>query len=167
VLVGDAEAHTLQAAAAQVAQQLRPERLRLRLAAVEADHLAPTGLVDAVRDHQALAHDAAAISDLLDFRVEPDVRVAALERPRAEGFHLLIEAGADARHLAAGDAQPERLDQLLERFTLTDAADRLVKTYSGRMRRRLDIGASLIARPPVLFLDEPTTGLDPRTRNDA
>ncbi len=49
---------------------------------------------------------------------------------------------------------------------LTDAGDKLVKTYSGGMRRRLDIGASLIARPPVLFLDEPTTGLDPRTRND-
>ena len=59
-----------------------------------------------------------------------------------------------------------RTAEVLERFGLTDAADRLVKTYSGGMRRRLDIGASLIARPPVLFLDEPTTGLDPRTRND-
>ena len=59
-----------------------------------------------------------------------------------------------------------RASEVLERFALTDAADRLVKTYSGGMRRRLDIGASLIARPPVLFLDEPTTGLDPRTRND-
>ena len=59
-----------------------------------------------------------------------------------------------------------RAREVLERFGLTDAADRLVKTYSGGMRRRLDIGASLIARPPVLFLDEPTTGLDPRTRND-
>ena len=54
----------------------------------------------------------------------------------------------------------------LERFGLTDAGDRPVKTYSGGMRRRLDIAASLIGRPPVLFLDEPTTGLDPRTRND-
>src|SRR5262245_16581866 len=59
-----------------------------------------------------------------------------------------------------------RAQEILERFSLTDAGDRLVKTYSGGMRRRLDIGASLIARPPVLFLDEPTTGLDPRTRND-
>ena len=58
-----------------------------------------------------------------------------------------------------------RAREVLERFGLSDAADRLVKTYSGGMRRRLDIGASLIARPPVLFLDEPTTGLDPRTRN--
>jgi ABC-2 type transport system ATP-binding protein len=59
-----------------------------------------------------------------------------------------------------------RAQQVLERLSLSDAADRLVKTYSGGMRRRLDIGASLIGRPPVLFLDEPTTGLDPRTRND-
>jgi ABC-2 type transport system ATP-binding protein len=59
-----------------------------------------------------------------------------------------------------------RAQEVLERFSLTEAGDRLVKTYSGGMRRRLDIGASLIARPPVLFLDEPTTGLDPRTRND-
>jgi ABC-2 type transport system ATP-binding protein len=58
-----------------------------------------------------------------------------------------------------------RAEEILERFDLTDAGDRIVRTYSGGMRRRLDIGASLIARPSVLFLDEPTTGLDPRTRN--
>jgi ABC-2 type transport system ATP-binding protein len=57
-------------------------------------------------------------------------------------------------------------DDLLERFSLGDAADRVVKTYSGGMRRRLDLAVSLIAAPPVLFLDEPTTGLDPRSRND-
>ncbi|HTX82552.1 MAG TPA: ATP-binding cassette domain-containing protein [Streptosporangiaceae bacterium] len=56
--------------------------------------------------------------------------------------------------------------ETLERLSLTDAADRQVKTYSGGMRRRLDIGASLIASPPVLFLDEPTTGLDPQSRNE-
>jgi ABC-2 type transport system ATP-binding protein len=59
-----------------------------------------------------------------------------------------------------------RAEETLERLSLTDSADRQVRTYSGGMRRRLDIGASLIADPPVLFLDEPTTGLDPRTRND-
>jgi ABC-2 type transport system ATP-binding protein len=53
---------------------------------------------------------------------------------------------------------------LLDRFSLTDAADRVVKTYSGGMRRRLDLAVSLVATPPVLFLDEPTTGLDPRSR---
>ena len=54
--------------------------------------------------------------------------------------------------------------ELLERFDLTDAADRAAKTYSGGMRRRLDLAAALVAEPPVLFLDEPTTGLDPRSR---
>lgn len=58
----------------------------------------------------------------------------------------------------------ERSRDLLERLDLTEAADRQTKTYSGGMRRRLDLGASLVATPQVLFLDEPTTGLDPRTR---
>jgi daunorubicin resistance ABC transporter ATP-binding subunit len=57
-----------------------------------------------------------------------------------------------------------RADALIERFELTDAADRIVKTYSGGMRRRLDLGAALMAEPPVVFLDEPTTGLDPKGR---
>ncbi|MFE6894995.1 ATP-binding cassette domain-containing protein [Streptomyces sp. NPDC057694] len=59
-----------------------------------------------------------------------------------------------------------RADSLLERFSLTDAATRPAKTYSGGMRRRLDLAASMIGRPHVLYLDEPTTGLDPRTRNE-
>lgn len=58
----------------------------------------------------------------------------------------------------------ERAGELLEKLGLTDASDRQTKTYSGGMRRRLDLGASLVATPKVLFLDEPTTGLDPRTR---
>ncbi|HET7686467.1 MAG TPA: ATP-binding cassette domain-containing protein [Candidatus Limnocylindria bacterium] len=58
----------------------------------------------------------------------------------------------------------ERAAELLARFDLEDAADRAVKTYSGGMRRRLDLGGSLMAEPPILFLDEPTTGLDPRSR---
>ncbi|CAL9625956.1 ATP-binding cassette domain-containing protein [Streptomyces collinus] len=59
-----------------------------------------------------------------------------------------------------------RADGLLERFSLTEAAKRPAATYSGGMRRRLDLAASMIGRPAVLFLDEPTTGLDPRTRNE-
>ena len=57
-------------------------------------------------------------------------------------------------------------DELLERFSIADAAGRPVKSYSGGMRRRIDLAVSLIAAPPVLFLDEPTTGLDPRSRID-
>src|SRR5215203_2228729 len=66
-------------------------------------------------------------------------------------------------HLPRKQAR-RRADELLERFDLVDAASRLVKTYSGGMRRRLDLSASLVFSPPVLFLDEPTTGLDPRSR---
>ena len=59
-----------------------------------------------------------------------------------------------------------RAEELLERFSLTDSAKRPIKTYSGGMRRRLDLAASLIVKPKVLFLDEPTTGLDPRGRQE-
>lgn len=57
-----------------------------------------------------------------------------------------------------------RADEILTKLSLEDAANRTVRTYSGGMRRRLDLGASLVAKPKILFLDEPTTGLDPRTR---
>ncbi|MFM8239254.1 MAG: ATP-binding cassette domain-containing protein [Actinomycetota bacterium] len=69
----------------------------------------------------------------------------------------------DLYHLAPGYVK-ERSQELLERFDLADAADRSLRTYSGGMRRRLDLAASLIAKPRILFLDEPTTGLDPRSR---
>jgi ABC-2 type transport system ATP-binding protein len=76
-----------------------------------------------------------------------------------ENLHMI----ARLYHLGRGQAA-SRADELLERFELTAAADRAVKTYSGGMRRRLDLGASLVNRPSILFLDEPTTGLDPRSR---
>jgi len=66
-------------------------------------------------------------------------------------------------HLSRAEGR-SRATALLNRFELAEAADRTLKTYSGGMRRRLDLAAALVARPPVLFLDEPTTGLDPRSR---
>jgi ABC-2 type transport system ATP-binding protein len=78
------------------------------------------------------------------------------------GFENLEMVGR-LYHLGGARAR-ERAQELLERFDLTDAATRLTRTYSGGMRRRLDLAAALVARPPVIFLDEPTTGLDPRSR---
>jgi hypothetical protein len=101
VRVRDDQLYAGETALDQAAEELAPERLRLALATVEADHLTPARLVHAVRDHQALADDAAAVADLLDLGVEPQIGVAALERSCPEGFDLLVEAGADPRHLAA------------------------------------------------------------------
>ena len=70
---------------------------------------------------------------------------------------------ADLRHLGRR-AGPRRVTELLEQFDLTDAADKLLSTYSGGMRRRLDLAMTLIGAPRLIFLDEPTTGLDPRSR---
>jgi daunorubicin resistance ABC transporter ATP-binding subunit len=99
---------------------------------------------NAVRSMIGLAGQYAAVDDLLTGRENLEIVGALYQLPKAE-----------AR---------KRADEALERLSLTDAADRLVRTYSGGMRRRLDLGASLVGRPQVLILDEPTTGLDPRTR---
>lgn len=81
---------------------------------------------------------------------------------RLTGFENLQHVGR-LFHLRTAEAR-RRARELIERFDLEEAADRVAKTYSGGMRRRLDIAMSLIGRPSVLFLDEPTTGLDPRSR---
>jgi ABC-2 type transport system ATP-binding protein len=70
---------------------------------------------------------------------------------------------ADLTHLRGADAQA-RIEELLALFDLTDAADRRAATYSGGMKRRLDLAMTLVSRPRLIFLDEPTTGLDPRSR---
>ncbi|MBV9798680.1 MAG: ATP-binding cassette domain-containing protein [Solirubrobacterales bacterium] len=76
-----------------------------------------------------------------------------------------VEMIARLYRLPMGDAR-RRTAEVLERFELVEAADRRVSTYSGGMRRRLDLAAGLIGRPPVVLLDEPTTGLDPRSRQE-
>ncbi len=99
---------------------------------------------DAVKAVIGLTGQSAAIDELLTGR-ENLVMMGSLYR--------LTKASATAR-----------AQELLEEFDLVEAADRAAKTYSGGMRRRLDLAVSLIATPPVIFLDEPTTGLDPRSR---
>ncbi len=83
---------------------------------------------------------------------------------KLSGFENLYMIGR-LLDLSKADAK-KRSNDLLERFSLTDAAKRTAGTYSGGMRRRLDLAASMIGQPAVLYLDEPTTGLDPRTRNE-
>lgn len=80
------------------------------------------------------------------------------------GYENLVMVGR-LYHLGRSESK-RRASQLLETFTLSDAADRQVRQYSGGMRRRLDLAAALVAKPKILFLDEPTTGLDPRSRNE-
>src|SRR5512132_2234750 len=74
-----------------------------------------------------------------------------------------LELVGQLYHLGAGVSR-QRASELLDTFDLSEAGDRLVRTYSGGMRRRLDLAAALVAQPPVVFLDEPTTGLDPVSR---
>jgi ABC-2 type transport system ATP-binding protein len=99
---------------------------------------------DAVRRIIGLAGQYAAVDENLTGR---------------ENIHMVARLSHLSRKVSA-----RRADELLEEFGLTGAGDRVLKTYSGGMRRRLDLAAALVANPPVLFLDEPTTGLDPQSR---
>ncbi|GAB2511317.1 ATP-binding cassette domain-containing protein [Paramicrobacterium agarici] len=103
-------------------------------------------------------HDAGIVRQLIGVTgqyASVDESLSATENLVLFG-RLLGLSGREAKRTAS---------DLLEEFSLTDAATRPLKKFSGGMRRRLDLAASLIARPPLIFLDEPTTGLDPRTRN--
>ena len=99
-----------------------------------------------VRERIGVAGQSATVDDLLTARANLEMVGRLYHLPRAE--------------------VRSRASDLLERIGLSDVSNRLVKTFSGGMRRRLDLAASLMADPPVLFLDEPTTGLDPEARND-
>ncbi|WP_147794253.1 ATP-binding cassette domain-containing protein [Cellulomonas sp. Y8] len=101
---------------------------------------------DRVREAISLTGQYAAVDELLTGRENLRLMARLAHLPRAVGR--------------------ARGDELLELFDLVGAADRLVRTYSGGMRRRLDLAVGLLTRPAVLFLDEPTTGLDPRSRSD-
>jgi ABC-2 type transport system ATP-binding protein len=105
---------------------------------------------DVVRDAERLRHEIG----LAGQSAAVDENLTGLEN---------IEMVGRLYHLSAAEAR-RRAESILERFELSAAAHRVAKTYSGGMRRRLDLGASLVGRPRVLFLDEPTTGLDPRSR---
>ena len=105
--------------------------------------------------------DVAAEAPLLRQKIGLAGQYAAVDE-NLTGFENLQMVG-QLYHLPKGEPKA-RAGELLERFDLADAGGRLVRTYSGGMRRRLDLAAALVARPPVLFLDEPTTGLDPRSR---
>jgi ABC-2 type transport system ATP-binding protein len=99
-----------------------------------------------VRSCIGVAAQAATVDDLLSARANLELVGRLYHLPRA--------------------VVRRRADELLERLGLSDVGDRLVRSFSGGMRRRLDLAASLVASPPVLFLDEPTTGLDPQSRNE-
>src|SRR6516225_7412958 len=106
-----------------------------------------------------VVHDAAGVRELLGLTGQfAAVDEMLTGRENLEMFGRLFD-------LPAAEAR-RRANELLERFDLADAADRPARTYSGGMRRRLDLASSLLTRPSVLFLDEPTTGLDPRSRNE-
>jgi ABC-2 type transport system ATP-binding protein len=108
-----------------------------------------------------LGIDVAEHPDQVRRRIGLSGQYAAVDE-NLTGMENLVMVGR-LYHLGKRAAQ-ERAAELLGQFTLLDAADRVAKTYSGGMRRRLDLAAALVVRPPVMFMDEPTTGLDPRTR---
>jgi daunorubicin resistance ABC transporter ATP-binding subunit len=112
---------------------------------------------------EVLGHDVVRDPDGVRYRIGLAGQYAAVD-PNLTGRENLRLTGRLAQ--LTGREAGERADELLQRFQLTGAADRPVRTYSGGMRRRLDVAAALVQRPPVVFLDEPTTGLDLPSRNE-
>jgi ABC-2 type transport system ATP-binding protein len=112
---------------------------------------------------EVLGHDVVRDPDGVRYRIGLAGQYAAVD-PNLTGRENLRLVGRLAQ--LSGREASVRADELLQRFYLTDAADRPVRTYSGGMRRRLDVAAALVQRPPVVFLDEPTTGLDLPSRNE-
>jgi ABC-2 type transport system ATP-binding protein len=111
---------------------------------------------------RVLGHDIVREADAVRSAVSLTGQLASVDEDLS-GRENLILLG---RLLGLGrNRSKERADELLDAFGLTEAAGRLVKNYSGGMRRRLDISASIVVTPRLMFLDEPTTGLDPRSRN--
>ncbi len=111
---------------------------------------------------RVLGHDIVAEGDAVRGLVSLTGQLASVDEDLTGRENLILLA----RLLGLGRPQAkDRADELLEAFELADAAGRLVKKFSGGMRRRLDIAASIVVTPQVMFLDEPTTGLDPRSRN--
>ncbi|MFL5881938.1 MAG: ATP-binding cassette domain-containing protein [Actinomycetota bacterium] len=111
---------------------------------------------------EVLGLDVVRQAEEVRYRIGLAGQYAAID-PNLTGRENLRLTGRLAQ-LPTADART-RADELLERFQLTDAGDRPARTYSGGMRRRLDVAAALVQRPPVVFLDEPTTGLDLQSRN--
>jgi len=112
---------------------------------------------------EVLGHDVVREAEAVRHRIGLAGQNAAVD-PNLTGRENLRLIGR-LTQLGRRDIE-SRSAEILQRFGLADAADRPVRTYSGGMRRRLDVGAALVHRPPVLFLDEPTTGLDPEGRNE-
>ncbi len=135
VRVADGELDADEPARDQRSKELAPERLGLGFADV--DDLPAAGLMDGMGDDDTLAHDTAAVAAFLDFRVDEQVGVTALQRPLSERLDLLIEQAGDPADLALGDPQPETLDELID-APRRDAADtRLLDDRDERLLRAL------------------------------
>src|SRR4051794_15843029 len=153
-----------QAARDQAPEELAPERLGLRLADVEADDLPPAGLMDSVRDHDALAGHAAAVADLLDLGVDEQIQVAALQRPLPERLHLLIQQPGDPADLGLADTQPAALHQLIDppsrdpaHIGLLDHRHQRLLRALARLQEAREIAA--LAQLGDLQLDLPGSGV--------